>query len=272
MTHDEEKEVGRFRIACHLIQWGPLRDREPERIFGEIAAAGYDGVEGIRADNADRMLELCALAWHFGLQPVNVGGSDAVQRIQWNAVLGNGASEVPSQRRPARGAPLSDQDVQEAAAKLAEPLAVCQQYRVRGFHHAHMGTYIETVEDARRLLARQPDLWLLWDTGHMLAAGANPLQVFETELAYRIAHVHLKDFHADDPATWNYRTGAFNEAARFAELGQGNVGFDVAAALRGLERAGYQGWVSVELDRPYPTPSADEAAAHNRAYLRSLGY
>ena len=46
----------------------------------------------------------------------------------------------------------------------------------------------------------------------------------------------------------------------------------VKAALGGLESVGYDGWVSVELDRPYPPRPAAEAAVVNREYLRSLGY
>ena len=99
------------------------------------------------------------------------------------------------------------------------------------------------------------------------------MQVFESErLRNRIGHVHLKDCHADDPATWDYRTQRFGEQARFAELGAGNLGLDVKAALEALEVVGYDGWVSVELDRPYPPRPPAEAAMVNREYLRGLGY
>ena len=264
--------MGRFRIACHLIPWGPRRDSDTAAVLREVAAAGYEGVEGLRAAEPERLVELCALARSVGLQPVNVGAGDATTRIRFNAILGNTESEVPSQKRTARGEPLDDTALAQAAEHLAGPLEECRRLGLRGFHHAHMGTCIETVEDARRLLARVPHLWLLWDTGHMLASGSDPLSVFGSDLQYRIGHVHLKDFHADDPRNWSHRTGRFNHEARFAELGEGNVGFDVAAAMAGLDAAGYQGWVSVELDRPYPQRSPAEGAARNRAYLRALGY
>ena len=77
---------------------------------------------------------------------------------------------------------------------------------------------------------------------------------------------------ADTPAAWDYRTQRFGGQARFAELGTGNLGLDVKAALEGLESVGYDGWVSVELDRPYPPRPPAEAAVVNREYLRSLGY
>ena len=266
--------MGKFRIACHLIQFGKSFQEDPAAVLRAIVAAGYDGVEGIRLEDPARQLELTALATELGLACINVGGGDFLHKARWNAVLGTGAAEVPSVRRPKGfpGAPLSEEDLRGAAAQLAEPLAICRRYRLKGFHHAHLGTYIETVEDARRLLAAVPDLWLLYDTGHLLACGSDPLEVFTSDLAYRIGHVHLKDFHADDRSAWDHRTSKLFTTGRFAELGQGNFGLDVTAVLRSLEGIGYDGWVSVELDRPFPVPSAEEAAARNRAYLRSLGY
>ncbi len=171
------------------------------------------------------------------------------------------------------GSDPSDADFENAARTLDDVLAFCDAHHIKGFHHAHLGTLLETVEDAERLLAAAPSLWLLFDTGHMLAAGSDPMLVFESEnLRNRIGHVHLKDCHADDPGTWDYRTQRFGEQARFAELGAGNLGLDVKAALEGLESVGYDGWVSVELDRPYPSRPPAEAAVVNREYLRNLGY
>ena len=118
-----------------------------------------------------------------------------------------------------------------------------------------------------------PELWLLFDTGHLLAAGSNPMQVFEEPvLRDRIGHVHLKDFHADAPQSWDHRTHKFGEQGRFAELGAGNAGLDIGAILSSLVEVGYDGWVSTELDRPYPLRPPAEAARVNREYLGNLGY
>ena len=165
------------------------------------------------------------------------------------------------------------EDWQRAMDSLAPVIAFATAHGVKPFHHAHLRSMIETVQDAERFLALAPDLWLLLDTGHLLAAGSNPMDVFTSpSLRGRIGHVHLKDFHADDPATWDHRTQRFGERARFAELGAGNTGLDVKAVMNRLEQVGYNGWVSVELDRPYPLKPTAEAAKANREYLRRLGY
>ncbi|MDA1192719.1 MAG: sugar phosphate isomerase/epimerase [Candidatus Poribacteria bacterium] len=264
----------RFKLACHLIQFGGEQRDNPEKVYREVAEAGWDGLEGGGGQTPEALVESALLARKYGLHLVNAGGPDPIEKAKYNITLGNDASEVPSCRRSEYGgAEPSDADFERAARSLDEPLDFCVKYGIKGFHHAHLGTMIETVDDAIRLMTAAPNLYLLYDTGHMLAAGSDPLTVFNSDLLKsRIGHVHLKDCHANDPAMWTHRTGKFGEQARFAELGAGNMGFDVKAALKGLEAVGYDGWVSVELDRPYPVKPAAEAAKSNREHLASLGY
>lgn len=265
-----------FKLACHLIQYGGEEGKNPEKVLREIAEAGYDGVEAMPLDSPEKLIATANLAASFGLHLVNIFGPDArsFESFKYNIALGNKATEVPFLfRKDFGGANPQPDDFERAARSLDEHLAYCAAHNVKGFQHAHLGAMIETVADAEQLLARAPDLWLLLDTGHMLAAGSDPMGVFKSEkLRDRIGHVHLKDCHADDPATWDHRTQPFDEKARFAELGAGNLGLDVKAVLQGLEEVGYDGWVAVELDRPYPPRPPGEAAKVNREYLHGLGY
>ena len=36
--------MGRFRLACHLIQFGGEEKRDPDKVLREVAEAGWDGV------------------------------------------------------------------------------------------------------------------------------------------------------------------------------------------------------------------------------------
>ncbi len=268
--------LGKFKLACHLIQFAGEESQNPLKVLREIADAGWDGVEGFFAASADELVDLASMARRFGLHLVNVRapGQRTIQSVKFNITLGNDSAEVPFLRRSDwGGGHPSDRNFEQAARSIDEIVAFCSDHGVRAFHHAHLDTMIETVEDAERLLAASPDLWLLFDTGHLLLARSDPMQVFQSErLRERIGHVHLKDFHADDPNAWDHRTHRFNEQARFAELGKGNFGLDTKAVLEGLEEVGYDGWIAVELDRPYPSRSPAKAARVNREYLRDLGY
>ena len=268
--------MGKFRLACHLIQFAGEQSQNPEKVLREVAEAGWDGAEGMLAGNAEELVDLAAMAGRFGLHLVNVRVPEyrSIRSVKYNIALGNGAAEVPMlRRRDWGGDNPGDEDFERAARSIDDIVAFCSDHGIKGFHHAHLDTMIETVEDAERLLAASPDLWLLFDTGHFLLARSDPMQVFQSERLHgRIGHVHLKDFHADDPNAWNHRVHRFNEQARFAELGKGNFGLDVKAVLQGLEEVGYDGWIAVELDRPYPRRTPAEAARVNREYLRDLGY
>jgi sugar phosphate isomerase/epimerase len=268
--------MSKFRLACHLIQFGGEERRDPAKVLREVAEAGWEGVEAMPANSPEELVAVANLARSYGLHLVNnLGpGGQSLDSVKYNITLGNSAAEVPFLwRTNFGGANPADADFERAARSVDDILAYCVKHGVKGFQHAHMGAMIETVEDAECLLSKAPDLWLLLDTGHMTAAGSDPLRVFQSPiLRNRIAHVHLKDCHADDPATWNHRAQRFGEQARFAELGAGNLGLSVPAVLKALEELNYDGWVAVELDRPYPDRPPAEAARVNRDYLRKLGY
>ncbi len=268
--------MSQFKFACHLIQFGGEERQDAEKVLREVAEAGWEGVEAMPANSPEELVHVATLARRYGLRLVNnLGpGGQSLDSVKYNITLGNQAAEVPFLWRTNFGGDNpTDADFEHAARSLDDILAFCVTHHIKGFQHAHMGAMIETVEDAEKLLSKAPDLWLLLDTGHMLASGSDPLRVFRSPtLRHRIAHVHLKDTHADTPATWNRRTQHFNEQARFAELGAGNLGLDVKAVLKNLEAIDYDGWVAVELDRPYPARPSAEAARVNREYLRGLGY
>lgn len=259
-----------FPIACHAIQFEGREREDPEGVLKLVAEAGYDGFEGFSPKTADELVEVATLAARFGLRLINVGAPTFEQKARFNATLGNGAVEVPSaSRRDFGGWDNTDDDYRRAAASVQEAAALARSLHLKGFHHAHIHTMIETLKDAEKMLAYAPDLYLLLDTGHLTCAGSNSVEIVE-KLGPRIGHVHLKDFTADDPATWRWPGSKFWEEGRFIELGDGNLGLDIPAVLEGLQRVGYDGWISVELDRA--TRDANEAAFRNREYLRKLGY
>lgn len=261
----------KLRIACHTIQWAGEHTKDPEKVMREVAAAGYEGVEGFAADTPEDFVKLAVMAGKLGLHLVNIGSKDPEARFKFNLAVGNDAAEVPAARRDQFGgkAPTPD-DYKRAAEWLRPSCELAKAYKLKGFHHAHLNTMIETPKDADALLPIAPDLYLLFDTGHMLAANSNPMDALKN-WGRRIGHVHLKDTKAKDPAQWNRWVHKFGQDAWFEELGKGNLGLNVKAVLQGLEAIGFDGWVSVEQDRTTNHTPADTAKV-NREYLRSLGY
>jgi len=257
-----------FRIACHLCGW-PKDAREDRRRVLEICRdAGYDGVEGFRAESPDDLVELACMAAEHGLRLVNTGAEDPLTKARFNATLGNDAAEIPAGRK--QGREPSDAELDELCEPLEPHVAAFAALGLKPFHHIHIGTILETPDDCARVLDRLPDLWLLFDTGHLLAANSDPMDVLR-RWPDRIGHVHLKNFWTQDPAAgWDRREPDFWKTSRFCDLAEGNVGFDVGAALAGLADAGYTGWISVEED--HPARDIVAVVTDNRAFLRNLGY
>jgi inosose dehydratase len=257
-----------FRIAAHLCGWPKEVVEDKRGVMQIVRDAGYDGVEGFGAKSADELVELAALAAEYGLHVVNLGAPDPLLKAKFNATLGNSAAEVTAGRKGEREP--TDAELDAELAKIRPEIQTFTRYGIKPFHHIHVRTILETPADCARVQARLPELWLLFDTGHLLAANADPMEVLR-RWPNRIGHVHLKNFWTQDPkAGWDRRKPDFWKTSRFCDLAEGNTGLDVGAVMAGLARAGYPRWIAVEEDHP----RRDVAAVwrDNRQFLRKLGY
>jgi inosose dehydratase len=129
------------------------------------------------------------------------------------------------------------------------------------FHH-HMGTIVQAGEEIDRLMATTgAAVGLLFDSGHCLFAGADPLAVLQRHCA-RVVHMHCKDMRraALDHALASDRS--FMQAVLdgvFTVPGDGCI--DFPALLRMLHAQGYAGWLVVEAEQ-------DPRKAHPLTYAR----
>ena len=258
-----------FRIAAHLCGWPKEIREDPRRVLEICRDAGYDGVEGLQIDSAEHLVETACLAAEHGLRLINCKVADPIQKARFNATLGNDAAEIPASRKPPGREP-TDAELDELTDALKPHIAAYAALGLKPFHHIHIRTILETPDDCARVLDRVPDLWLLYDTGHLLAANADPMDILR-RWPDRIGHVHLKNFWTQDPAAgWDRHQPDFWKTSRFCDLAEGNVGFAIGACLGGLADAGYQGWISVEED--HPARDIIAVVNDNREFLRKLGY
>jgi inosose dehydratase len=137
--------------------------------------------------------------------------------------------------------------------------------RTRGVElalHPHVGTMVESADEIRRVLEGSA-VGLCVDTGHMAVGGADPVAVTRSD-PQRVRHVHLKDVDATMAGRVLAGDLAFGDAVRagiFRPLGDGDV--DIAALIRTLESAGYQGWYVLEQDVMLDGEPADVGPAAN---------
>ena len=86
------------------------------------------------------------------------------------------------------------------------------------------------------------------DTGHLLAGGSDPVEVFKT-FRSRIHYLHFKDW---DPNMVTARTAQTGRKGGFSELGEGRVPLPQIADF--LLETGYDKWVMIEIDSSRTTP------------------
>lgn len=113
--------------------------------------------------------------------------------------------------------------------------------------HPHIGTMVENADDVQRVLDGS-HVRLCVDTGHLAAAGADPVAITLAHLD-RVGHVHLKDVDGRKAAQVVSGEVPFSDAVRdglWTVLGAGSV--DVAAMIDALETHGYTGWYVLEQD------------------------
>jgi len=259
---------GAFELTVGVLPNVP----EPERVLDAIAAAGYEGTElgppGYLGEGEElrARLERRGLALAGAFVPIRFDAPELDLAELERTLDLLAAASADRSARPV----LADAGPRRAVRwrRLADGVArAVERARERGFEptfHHHMGTAVQTPDEVERLL-ELADVGLLLDTGHLIAAGGDPVRALRA-WRDRVDHVHLKDVRQAILRC----AGGWDEAWRggvFCELGSGEA--DLVAFLAELD--GYDGWLVVEQDW-VPAPDADvgdqiEAQARNRRWL-----
>jgi len=135
-------------------------------------------------------------------------------------------------------------------------------------YHHHMGTVIETQEDTERLLENTVDqVKLTLDTGHMLFAGGNSMQLIES-FRERLIHVHCKDMREKILKKSIKEDFSFREAfleGAFTVPGDGCIDYKPLFSL--LKKNNYSGWLVVEAEQDPKKANPLEYAKIGFTYL-----
>ena len=172
-------------------------------------------------------------------------------------------------RRP-QGTP--DEDLKQMAITLNELGRRTSDEGLKLGVHAHMWTQFENRREIDAVMSATDakHVHFVLDTGHITMAGIDPVELTRA-LGHRIIEYHMKDTPPE------YRGGAKQRLDRvdpmknpvFFELGKGGVDFPAIKAH--LDKIGWQGWLTVELDSsPYRPPK--ESARLSAGYIqKTLG-
>ena len=300
--------VRKIQIANAPCSWGVIENTEGERsgykkVLAEMEQTGYAGTE--LGDWGFMPTDPTALKRELDTHQLTLLGSWVSVRLYDTAyhqqgveaavktatlmaevagdhcfvVIGDDHSTVPDRSnysgriQPQHGLDEAGWQVYiNGATKVAE--AVKREAGLRSVIHHHGATYVETPSEIKYFLDNtDPDLvGLCFDTGHYALGGGDPVSDL-SRIYDRVWHVHFKDFNPEVvqqaiPNNWTYQQMIGQGV--FPELGKGVV--DFAGVLSILEEKAYTGWIVVEQDVLPGMGTPVESAAHNRAFLKTLGY
>jgi len=173
---------------------------------------------------------------------------------------------------PRRPEGTTDQDLKYMAVVLNQLGRQISEEGLKFGVHAHMWSQFENRREVDRIMeTTDPQhVWFILDTGHITMAGMDPVELTR-RLGHRIIEFHLKDVdraHQGGAKARRDRNDPMKDPI-FFELGKGGVDFPAIKAH--LDRIGWNGWLTVELDSsPFRPPK--ESARISRQYLeRTLG-
>lgn len=159
-----------------------------------------------------------------------------------------GMVNTPVSQRPK----LSRAEVTAYAAKLTELAKRVRDAGMTLSYHHHMGSMIEDAEDIDWLMEGSgPEVSLLYDTGHLLMAGADPLAVLN-KWADRVHHVHFKDVRPDRLDWVRKGNRSFLDGVRngvFSVPGDPEGCINFQAITDVLKAIDYAGWIVVEAEQ-----------------------
>jgi inosose dehydratase len=173
----------------------------------------------------------------------------------------HGDISSPLSKRPV----LDNEQWEEWTDKLSQLAKYTLSHGMKLAYHHHMGTVVQVEEEVDKLMAMTThDLGLVFDTGHLIYAGADPLEVYKKHSG-RVMHIHCKDVRSEILNRSLETDSSFlNSVLNGVYTVPGDGDFNFPELFKMVSDNNFNGWVVVEAEQ-------DPAKAHPLTYV-TMGY
>jgi len=247
-------ETGR-RFPMDMVELGPILARYGISVCGGwFSGLLLDGDLEAEKDRIAQQMEFFIAA----KAPCIVYGETA-RSIQ-------GVRAAPLATKPT----LSEAEIASYGRKVSDFADWCARQGMPIAYHHHMGAVVETEAELDLFMAHS-SVPLLFDTGHLVMAGGDPLRVIDKHHE-RFLHIHTKDVRQPVIDALDRRRDGFLDAivrGAFTVPGDGSLDFE--AIVKALAAKGYEGWFVVEAEQdPRLNPPLEMAKKGHAELLRVM--
>ncbi|MEF3303833.1 myo-inosose-2 dehydratase [Paenibacillus sp. GYB003] len=196
-------------------------------------------------------------------------GGETISTCEVGGSLHFDPRRTPNEKEVAR---LDEAGWRSLADGLNRAGEIAREYGLKLAYHHHGGTVVERPEEIDRLMElTDPSLvHLLYDTGHALYGGADPLDLLRRHYG-RIAYIHLKDVRRSVLEEARAEKADFVACIRkgvFTVPGDGCIDFGPIVAE--LLARNYEGWAMLEGEQDPALHPPLAYAANALRYIESL--
>jgi len=263
-----------IKLAYATVLWFPFSDKDLGKVFKEIKLAGYQGVDlilpfpigdterefkpllkEIKKSLQASELELCSILvgnlgpeMKLGQITIYENGIDFALALGCDKVMfASGGREEKNIRTHIRMLARVLEELGEYAASRKIELTL----------HHHLGSLLGTKEEIDFLFeeCKCENVKLTLDTGHLLAAGDDPLEA-------------IKDYYQRGLLDYLHFKDARGKIYKDLGLGDGTV--DFLEIMRTLKQVGYKGWIGVETEGSPGGRTPFQTAKKDREYLQEV--
>jgi inosose dehydratase len=250
--------MGKAKFAYTVWQWGTDNKEQFIQALKDITEAGYEYFESVKAAiNVFKgdVSEFKALCEEYGAKPngfyfhLNGKWENDVEDVK-NKLPFMAACDIHRMNVQATGVvgrPATQEELDYVLRAINEIAKMAKEYDIIPCLHPHYNTTVMYENEIDFILENtDPEMVAFGpDTAHLTAGLCDPVKVIG-KYADRVKFIHLKDITGRGAEVAGMQAGV-EVYTNFRELGEGIV--DFPSVFKILDDAGYDGFLTAELDR-----------------------